>query len=100
MGGKLGKQHTYVVSGACGGDTTKQVIEPKRRESLHDSIGSGSHLWKIGQKPEIIFWADTFLLSQNLHKTLWWTGLDFNSQPTFEAGTGCLVSVLLNFEIY
>jgi len=39
MGGKLGKQHTYVVSGACGGDT-KHVVEPKRRESLHDSIGS------------------------------------------------------------
>ena len=48
MGGKLGKQHTYVVSGACGGDT-KQVVEPKRRESLHDSIGSGGGLvsWLI-----------------------------------------------------
>ena len=43
MGGKLGKQHTYVVSGACGGDT-KHVVEPKRRESLHDSIGSGVQL--------------------------------------------------------
>ena len=43
MGGKLGKQHTYVVSGACGGDT-KHVVEPKRRESLHDSIGSGAQL--------------------------------------------------------
>ena len=43
MGGKLGKQHTYVVSGACGGDT-KHVVEPKRRESLHDSIGSGGQL--------------------------------------------------------
>ena len=55
MGGKLGKQHTYVVSGACGadtkhvvepskGDTKKHVVEPKRRESLHDSIGSGAQL--------------------------------------------------------
>ena len=41
MGGKLGKQHTYVVSGACGGDT-RDVVE--RRESRHDSIGSGAQL--------------------------------------------------------
>ena len=59
MGGKLGKQHTYVVSGACGSDTKhvvepskskgeanakKHVVESKRRESLHDSIGSGAQL--------------------------------------------------------
>ena len=57
MGGKLGKQHTYVVSGACGADTrhvvepkkieeknkdTRQIVEAKRRESLQDSIGSGA----------------------------------------------------------
>ena len=29
MGGKLGKQHTYVVSGACGADT-RHVVEPKK----------------------------------------------------------------------
>ena len=67
MGGKLGKQHTYVVSGACGGDTrqvvepnkadTRQAVEPKRRESLHDSIGSGAQLGHCPteQLTEIVF---------------------------------------------
>ena len=72
MGGKLGKQHTYVVSGACGADTrhvvepkkieeknkdTRQIVEAKRRESLQDSIGSGAgelghfgFLWGVAQQ--------------------------------------------------